>query len=67
MDTYIVTYEEIFPGAMNRTKEELTKTAIVLAGSFDEAQRKVESRFKKEMERVKVLAIALNEDTTMIV
>ncbi len=67
MNTYIVTYTEAFPGANEYTEEELTKVAFVLAGSFDEAEKKVKGRFKKEMENVYIKAISLDSKATIIV
>lgn len=51
MSAYIVTYCESYPGADERTEEELTKVAFVLADSFKEAEQKVTKRFKANSNR----------------
>jgi len=67
MRVYIVTYTESFPGAGEYTEDELTGVAFVLARSFQEANEKVEKRFKKEQESVFVKAISIDDKATIIV
>ena len=67
MNTYIVTYIENYPGADEKSEEDLTKTAFVLADSFDEAKRKVEKRFEKEYESVSVRAICIDNKAHIII
>lgn len=67
MNTYIVSYTEIFPGANEYSEEELTKTAFVLATSWDGAASKVTKRFKKESESVNIKAIVLDNRATIII
>lgn len=42
-------------------------TAFVLADSFNEAQRKVEQRYKKEFESAKIFGISLAEKVDIII
>lgn len=67
MKTYIVTYEEIYPGADEVDEEVRTKVAFVLADSFKEAIQKTERKFKGDMESVSIKAVTLDLKATIIV
>ncbi len=63
MEIYQVTYEHIYPNC----PEDNQKTAFVKAGSFQEAQNKVESRTcKTEYEHADVIAVCKAKDVIII-
>jgi len=65
MKIYQVSFYRICPGCT--TTEDDVLTAFVEAKSFDEAEKKVEQRYKQEFERAKVFAIAIPENMEIII
>jgi hypothetical protein len=66
---YQVSFRKVYPRDSNENwdSEDDIMTAFVIANSFNDAQNKVEQRYKKEFESAKIFGISIAENVDIII